>query len=105
MSAYTTGVVAVSPSTMTVEARPEGSEADYEAPARESLKVETSRTEDGSSVFAVSDPTTGIFGTGGSPIEAVEDLGLANKEHRDVLEAQEDLSPALQEQLRYLQRS
>jgi hypothetical protein len=99
-----TGVVAVSPSIETVESSPPGSEANYEAPARQALAVETSRTEDGGLLFSVSDPITGIFGTGGTPIEAVRDLAQAQKEHQEVLEAQEHLSPALEEQLRYLQR-
>jgi hypothetical protein len=47
---------------------------------------------------------TGIFGTGRAPIEAVQDLARAQQEHREVLEAQKSLSPALAEQLRYLQR-
>jgi hypothetical protein len=98
-----TGVVTASPSVATVESLPEGSEANYEAPARQALTVERSRTEDGSLFFTVSDPVTGIFGTGDSPIDAVKDLARAQKEHREVLEAQDSLSPALEEQLRYLQ--
>ena len=52
----------------------------------------------------VSDPITGIFGAGGTPIGAIQDLARAQKEHQEMLEAQESLSPALEEQLRYLQR-
>lgn len=100
-----TGVIAASPSTSTstTEITPPGSEANYEAPARQRLVVESSWTEDGV-LFTVSDPVTGIFGAGSVPIEAVQDLAQAQKEHREVLEAQESLSPALEEQLRYLQR-
>ena len=99
-----TGVVTVSPHIAAIESVPAVSEANYEAPARKALIVESSRTEDGGLLFTVSDPVTGIFGTGGTPIDAVQDLARAQKEHQEVLEAQESLSPALQEQLRYLQR-
>lgn len=99
-----TGVVTASPSIATVESSPAGSEANYKAPARQALTVERNWTEDGSLLFTVSDPVTGIFGTGSAPIDAVRDLARAQKEHREVLEAQESLSPALEEQLRYLQR-
>lgn len=99
-----TGVVAPSRSTSATEDVLAG-EANYEAPARQALIVESSRTEDGGVLFTVSDPVTGIFGTGSVPIDAVRDLARARKEHLEVLEAQESLSPALEEQLRYLQRS
>ncbi len=99
-----TGVVAASPSVATVEPTPPGSEANYEAPARQALVVESGRTEDGGLLFTVSDPVTGIFGAGSAPIDAVQDLARAQKEHREVLEAQESLSPALEDQLRYLHR-
>jgi hypothetical protein len=99
-----TGVVTASPSASMVEVTPPGSEANYEAPAHKALIVETSRTEEGGLLFTIADPVTGIFGTGSTPIDAVRDLALAQKEHREVLEAQENLSPALEEQLRYLQR-
>jgi|GEM_PF-5380479 len=56
-------------------------------------------TENG---FIASDAPTGIFGFGSEPIEAIQDLAIALIEHRDVLERQEALSPALQEQLVYL---
>lgn len=52
--------------------------------------------------FVVSDTLTGIFGSGKEPIEAIRDLASALAEHRDVLERQGDLSPGLQDQLRYL---
>lgn len=52
--------------------------------------------------FIASDAPTGIFGFGSEPIEAIRDLVIALVEHRDVLERQEALSPALQEQLEYL---
>jgi hypothetical protein len=100
-----TGVVTASPSIAMFRESPAlGSEANYEAPARQALAVERSRTEDGGLLFTVSDPVTGIFGTGSAPIDAVQDLARAQKEHQEVLEAQESLSPALEEQLRYLQR-
>ena len=75
----------------------------YCAPARPPLTVERRRTDQGT-VFLVSDPVTGIFGSGASAYDAVRDLAGAQKEHREVLEAQENLSLALEEQLRYLQR-
>jgi hypothetical protein len=56
-------------------------------------------TENG---FIASDALTGIFGFGPEPIEAIKDLAIALVEHRDVLERQEALSPALQDQLDYL---
>lgn len=99
-----TGVVTASPSVAAAEVTPPGSEANYEAPAREALVVESSRTEDGGLLFTVADPVTGIFGTGSAPLDAVQDLARAKKEHQEVLEAQESLSFALEEQLRYLQR-
>jgi hypothetical protein len=99
-----TGVVTASPSIAILESPPLGSEANYEAPARQALSVERSRTEDGGLLFTLSDPVTGIFGTGRTPIAAVRDLAQAQKEHQEVLEAQESLSPALEAQLRYLQR-
>jgi hypothetical protein len=52
--------------------------------------------------FIASDALTGIFGFGSQPIEAIKDLAAALLEHRDVLERQDALSPALQEQLDYL---
>jgi hypothetical protein len=100
-----TGVVSASPSVAADEVTEAGWEANYEAPARQALIVDSSWTEDGDMLFTVSDPVTGIFGTGSMPVEAVQDLSRAQKEHREVLEAQESLSPALQEQLTYLQRS
>lgn len=99
-----TGVVTASPAIAAVESSLWGSEANYAAPARQALTVERIRTEDGGLVFTVSDPVTGIFGTGTTPIDAVQDLAHAQKEHQEVLEAQESLSPALEKQLRYLQR-
>jgi hypothetical protein len=100
-----TGVVSATPLVAAEEAIPRADwEMNYEAPARQALVVEASRTEDGGVLFTVADPVTGIFGAGRAPIEAVQDLALAQREHREVLEAQESLSPALEEQLRYLQR-
>jgi len=97
-----TGVITASPSIAAEEGQADW-EANYEAPARHALVVESSWTEDGSMLFTVSDPVTGIFGTGRVPIEAVQDLSRALREHREVLEAQDSLSPALEDQLRYLQ--
>lgn len=57
------------------------------------------RTEHG---YIASDSLTGIFGYGSDVKEAARDLATALHEHRDVLERQEALSPALQEQLNYL---
>jgi hypothetical protein len=99
-----TGVVPTSLHIAAVESVPMDSEANYKAPARKALIVESSRTEDGGLLFTVSDSVTGIFGAGGTPIDAVQDLARALKEHQEVLEAQDRLSPALEEQLRYLQR-
>ncbi len=99
-----TGVVTASPAIAAVESPAWSSEANYAAPARQALYVERTRTEDGGLVFTVADPVSGIFGTGDTPIDAVKDLAHAQKEHREVLEAQESLSPALEKQLRYLQR-
>lgn len=55
--------------------------------------------------FTVSDPVTGIFGTGATPHEAIQDIVTALREHREVLEAQGNLSPTLQAQLEHLKRS
>lgn len=52
--------------------------------------------------YIASDSLTGIFGTGSDADQAVRDLAVALREHREVLERQEALSPALQEQLEHL---
>lgn len=52
--------------------------------------------------WIASDRPTGIFGFGHDRNEAILDLIKALHEHRDVLERQDALSPALQEQLDYL---
>lgn len=54
--------------------------------------------------YTVSDPVTGIFGTGDTPVDAMKDMFTALDEHREVLESQADLSPALQALLDYLKR-
>jgi hypothetical protein len=55
--------------------------------------------------FVAADLPTGIFGYGESPNDAIVDLIVALREHREVLEAQDELSPDLVEQLAYLQRT
>jgi hypothetical protein len=57
------------------------------------------RTDEG---YIASDTLTGIFGFGSDANQAARDLVAALHEHRDVLERQDALSPALQEQLTYL---
>jgi hypothetical protein len=54
--------------------------------------------------WTATDRVTGIFGFGEDVNGAIVDLLHALKEHREVLEAQDELSPDLQEQLAYLQR-
>lgn len=75
----------------------------YEAPQRPPLKWTRQLTAD-RVVFSVFDSATGTYGAGGDPRKALEDLSSAMKEHREVLEGQEKLSPPLQEQLRRLRR-
>ncbi len=98
-----TGVVTASPSTSMVEVTPPGSEANYEAPAHD---ADRRNQPDGGGRIALHRCRSGHrdLRYGGTPIDAVRDLAQAQKEHREVLEAQEMLSPALEEQLRYLQR-
>lgn len=60
------------------------------------------RVDDG---FVANDLATGIFGYGEGPNEAIVDLVHALREHREVLERQDELSPDLAEQLAYLQRT
>jgi hypothetical protein len=54
--------------------------------------------------FTVSDPVTGIFGAGDTPFDAMQDIAAALREHREVLEAQAELTPALQAQLDHLRQ-
>jgi hypothetical protein len=75
-----------------------GSDYDYRVVHRKG-RWTLARTENG---YIASDTLTGIFGFGPSAKEAARDLGDALHQHRDVLERQEALSPALQEQLDYL---
>jgi len=55
--------------------------------------------------WVAADRATGIFGYGPGPNDAIVDLVHALREHRDVLERQDELSPDLADQLAYLQRS
>lgn len=57
------------------------------------------RTDTG---YIISDTVTGIFGFGDDVKQAGRDLVAALHEHRDVLERQDALSPALQQQLDHL---
>ena len=61
--------------------------------------------ERGETGWTASDLVTGIFGFGLDPNAAIVDLVHALREHREVLERQDELSPDLEEQLAYLQRS
>lgn len=58
----------------------------------------------GVTIVSVADARTGVFGSGPDPQAALADLRVATREHREVLEQQEHLSPALQRQLEQLQR-
>lgn len=60
------------------------------------------RVELAEGVWTVLDRRSGIFGSGDSPNEAIVDFNRAVREHRDVLEAQPDLSVDLRAQLDYL---
>lgn len=73
---------------------------DYEAPQRKPLKW----ARHGAAAFSVYDPLTGVFGSGADPHKALRDLSAALHEHREVLERQDHLSPALQHQLDQLRR-
>ncbi len=81
----------------------EANPADYVAKQQPPLGL-TREEVDGKQVVSVVDRMTGIFGSGSDPKAALEDLRIAKKEHREVLESQSKLSPALKQQLRYLQR-
>lgn len=61
--------------------------------------------ERGETGWTATDLMTGIFGFGADPNEAIVDLIHALREHRDVLERQDRLSPDLEQQLAYLRRS
>lgn len=75
-----------------------GSDHSYQVTWRKG-RWKLERTEQG---YIGSDLLTGIFGFGRDANEAARDLVAALLEHRDVLERQEALSPALEEQLAYL---
>lgn len=85
------------------EETPPTSPVDYQAPQRQPLKW-TRHPGEGGAAFSVYDPLTGVFGSGSDPRKALQDLSLALIEHREVLERQEKLSPALQRQLDQLRR-
>lgn len=84
------------------EETPRTSDDDYQAPQRRPLSW-TRHPGDGVA-FSVYDPLTGIFGSGADPRKALQDLSAALREHREVLERQERLSPALQRQLDQIRR-
>lgn len=84
------------------EEAPPTSPVDYQALQRQPLKW-TRHPGDGAA-FSVYDPLTGVFGSGSDPRKALQDLSVALVEHREVLERQEKLSPALQRQLDQLRR-
>ena len=52
--------------------------------------------------YTVRDLETGIFGSGADPEAAQTDFERALREHRDMLERQDDLSPKLSAQLAYI---
>ena len=52
--------------------------------------------------YTVRDLETGIFGSGADPEAAQTDFERALREHRDMLERQDDLSPKLAVQLAYI---
>lgn len=64
----------------------------------------TRETVEGRAVVSVVDSLTGVFGSGRDPKMALDDLRSAKKEHREVLERQDKLSPALEQQLKRLQQ-
>jgi hypothetical protein len=72
----------------------------YRVPLRES-RWTWHRSETG---FTASDLVTGIFGFGSDLNEAIRDLLHALRDHREVLERQEALSPDLERQLKYLRQ-
>jgi predicted RNase H-like HicB family nuclease len=78
------------------------SKDDYQAPNR--LPLKWTRHPGGTVAFSVYDPLTGVFGSGADPRRALQDLSQAMREHREVLERQENLSPALKRQLDQLRR-
>jgi len=70
------------------------------AEARTSWSAPVVEEQDGR--WTVRDVETGIFGTGPDAQAAHRDFERALREHRDVLERQEELSPELTVQLAYL---
>lgn len=81
----------------------EVSPVDYQTPQRPPLKW-TRHPGEGGAAFSVYDPLSGVFGSGADPRKALQDLSVAMREHREVLERQKKLSPALQRQLDQLRR-
>jgi predicted RNase H-like HicB family nuclease len=85
-------------------AESEGGGADHYT-AHQPLPLSWTReVVDGHAVVSVVDSLTGVFGSGRDPKTALDDLRSAKKEHREVLERQDKLSPALERQLKRLQR-
>jgi hypothetical protein len=68
-----------------------------DVPAGFRLKV---TEEDG--MWIVVDSTSGIFGSGFSPSEAIDDFKQAARDHLELLECQDRLAEPLQRQLAYL---
>jgi len=66
--------------------------------------LERSRASSGTPVISISDQRTGLFGIGATENEAMRDLLRAKREHREVLERQGKLSPALKRQLKLLKQ-
>jgi hypothetical protein len=86
-------------------APPKGSFSSYRARVKRSRwQLKRSKASKGEPVVTVADSVTGIFGSGSDPNEAIQDLMGALREHREVLESQKKLSPALKQQLKSLQR-
>jgi hypothetical protein len=73
-------------------------------PRTSNWSLERSRASDGTPVISVSDKQTGLFGVGSTENQAIRDLLRAKREHREVLERQDKLSPALRRQLRHLKQ-
>jgi len=73
-------------------------------PRTSNWSLERSQADDGSPVISVCDARTGVFGVGDDVNEAIRDLIRSKREHREVLEGQANLSPALKRQLKLLQR-
>src|SRR5262245_40138696 len=74
-------------------------EASYVVPQRPVFDLVHERTETG---WVVLDRATGIHGYGSDPLTAALDFRNAVREHLEMLERQQDLSEALEQQLRYV---